>query len=919
MSDQLAVRGSSPGPPFAVRVPASGRWRHSQASGTDVHWVWGHAADVLVHGSMHARLPLGNPVIGMRFVDTRDATTYGGEPKGVMRGAPVELAGSPAATTELTLVAHAPGAPGLDTLAVLRYLADALAAEGLTLGTPSWQDFVAALDGLEQPLRILEPGGSPATGRSIRVVGGAGPVTLTPAHHGDALAALGISRASLAAGRTLNVSGGGEVVAVADGATFRDGGVSVTESSSRITVASIDDWLAEQQAATLQRYTEKNKVVAFADGAATFKDLFTELNLALTTSASWDGSEGAFYVTGYSLQHDPKLGPKGDAKTLRTVEEIAAAMGALGGDPRFLALQMLQPNPGWVRDAETTGAVIAMLIAVAGTVGAALDAKSATDGTNLVLHAQAIAALLVVLSADLNTVLDLLDLELNRDSIDALAAFAGVEAHLDPVDADVDDNPRASSSAIVDLALTAQRRFNVFHQKIQVVRNQTGVHAYCGGIDLNANRRQGPAHTSRGPFHDVHARVDGRAAGELATTFIERWRRVAPSTTLALDTPGALAGLPDSGSDVVQVARTYYRPLAGSGRGFDFAPQGESTILETLLQAIAQARRYIYIEDQYLTPPSRLTAALEKAAAAVSGPLIIVVPGKADQPFGLAPRQEFILKMRSAWGERLRVGILRTRFSHSSTSQISATGRLWLAASLDAAADTVTLAPVDRLPKTPFWITVGGEAMRAHRKIAGVSNPTSVELHVEREGLPNLFGAGKGTARQTHRVGASVLAGSFPSIYVHSKMMLIDDAFASIGSANANRRGFYSDGECNIFALREEVTEGANWIRDLRLDLWAEHLGVTPDFAHTALVDPAVGLELFDRKFTVGNRFTTFDAQPYATDLTLAAEFTESASGFDFVPLVGKFALGIGAAIVGEQSDEIFNTLIDPSSQLEQP
>ena len=78
-------------------------------------------------------------------------------------------------------------------------------------------------------------------------------------------------------------------------------------------------------------------------------------NLALTTSPEWDGSKGAFYVTGYSLQHEPKLGPKGDATPRRTVEEIAAAMGALGGDPRFLALQMLQPNPGWVRDVETTG------------------------------------------------------------------------------------------------------------------------------------------------------------------------------------------------------------------------------------------------------------------------------------------------------------------------------------------------------------------------------------------------------------------------------------------------------------------------------------------------------------------------------------------------------------------------------------
>ncbi len=216
-SDQLAVSGSGPGRP--LHFPASGRWRHAQQTGSDVHWIWGQAADVLIHGSMRTRLPLGNPLIALRFEDPADATNDRGDPKGVAIGAAVQLSGGPISTAQLTVVACAPGAPGLDTLAVLRYLAASLEDEGLAEGPTTWQDFVAALSGLEQPLRILEPGGCPATGRSIRLVGGPGPVTLDHSHHGNALEALGITRAALA-GRTLDVRDGDSVIASSAGTTF---------------------------------------------------------------------------------------------------------------------------------------------------------------------------------------------------------------------------------------------------------------------------------------------------------------------------------------------------------------------------------------------------------------------------------------------------------------------------------------------------------------------------------------------------------------------------------------------------------------------------------------------------------------------------------------------------------------------------
>ncbi len=904
-AEQPALSGC--GPATALRFPATGRWRHAQSPGSDVHWIWGAAADVLLHGGMRTRLTSGNPILALRFTDPAVATADNGDPKGVALGDPVRLGGDPISTAQLTMLAAAPGRPGLDTLGVLRYVAAALAAECLSAGSPSWADFATALAGLEQPLRILEPGGSPATGRTIHLVGG-GTENLDATHRGDALVALGLTRAALA-GATLDVGNGHAVVASAAGTPYPDGLVALSPASDTVQVAALDEWFAPQQAPALTRYTRGNVVRPFVDGVDTFADLFTELNRAVAA-----GPLGAFYVTGYSLEHKPKLGPAGTDTPLRTVAEVAEAMAAAGGDPRFLALQMLQFNPGWVQDVQTLAYLVALLLATTGIVATGFQDRA--DQATIQAYTWVITSGLFAGIAHLDAVLE--SFELNRGSIDALAAIDGVEAHLDPVDAEVGDNPVGQpGNWLVAQVVAATRKFAVFHQKIQVVRNANGIHAYCGGIDLHASRTQNGTHASRFPFHDVHARVNGEAAGELVTTFIERWQR-ASATRLALDTPGALHGLPVTGPDVVQVARTYYRSAAGSGRGLLFAPRGENTILETLIQAIGRARRYIYVEDQYLTPPPRYRDALAAAAARVSGPLIIVIPSSPDQPFGFPRRQRFIADMRAAWGDRFKIGYLRKRFSHTPTTRESAVGRVWLAGPLDETADIVELGPAERVPAVPFWLTVGGEVMRAYQQVADATNPATVRLHVERAETSRLFSATQGTPRKTHQKGAAASTGSFPAIYVHAKLMLIDDAFASISSANANRRSYYSDGECSLFALRETVADGAdNWIRGLRLALWAEHLGVAPEYARTALRDPAAGLALFDRAFTVGNRFSAFDAQPYTTEFTLAAEITESTSPFYKVVAAATVAAGAAEAVAGANSDAVFDTVVDPSSFLE--
>jgi phosphatidylserine/phosphatidylglycerophosphate/cardiolipin synthase-like enzyme len=75
-------------------------------------------------------------------------------------------------------------------------------------------------------------------------------------------------------------------------------------------------------------------------------------------------------------------------------------------------------------------------------------------------------------------------------------------------------------------------------------------------------------------------------------------------------------------------------------------------------------------------------------------------------------------------------------------------------------------------------------------------------------------------------------------IYVHAKTAIVDDTWATAGSANLNGRGMATDSEINL-----STTDTAA-IRRLRLRLWAEHLGSSEE--ELADDDPVM---LLDQRF----------------------------------------------------------------------
>ena len=92
-------------------------------------------------------------------------------------------------------------------------------------------------------------------------------------------------------------------------------------------------------------------------------------------------------------------------------------------------------------------------------------------------------------------------------------------------------------------------------------------------------------------------------------------------------------------------------------------------------------------------------------------------------------------------------------------------------------------------------------------------------------------------------------------IYVHAKVCIVDDVWFTCGSDNFNRRSWTNDSELTCAVLdstrdqREPADpggcgDGARRLpRELRLQLWAEHLEMAPD--HPALLDHTGALRLW--------------------------------------------------------------------------
>jgi phospholipase D1/2 len=202
------------------------------------------------------------------------------------------------------------------------------------------------------------------------------------------------------------------------------------------------------------------------------------------------------------------------------------------------------------------------------------------------------------------------------------------------------------------------------HQKIVVVDDAV---AFVGGIDLAIRRWDRPDHCADDPrrvdpagqpyppVHDIQMAVDGQAAAALGELARERWRRATGQRIAAIhegkSDPWPRLLTPDVEHVAVAISRT--QPA--------YNGNAEVREVEALyLDAIAAARRFIYIEAQYLTSTVFGTALATRLAESGGPEVLLILPrdgaGWLEQSTMTVLRARLLRQLRSAdhYG-RLRV------------------------------------------------------------------------------------------------------------------------------------------------------------------------------------------------------------------------------------------------------------------------
>lgn len=136
------------------------------------------------------------------------------------------------------------------------------------------------------------------------------------------------------------------------------------------------------------------------------------------------------------------------------------------------------------------------------------------------------------------------------------------------------------------------------HRKIVVIDGHTG---YTGGMNIARRYRDG---INQGAWRDTHIRIQGPAVSQLEVALLADWRFC---TKELLDEPRFFPAQTTSPStDNRAIAQ-----IVTSG------PMDEwNTVMQGMVQAIAQSRRYLYIQTPYFLPTHPILLAIRNAALA---------------------------------------------------------------------------------------------------------------------------------------------------------------------------------------------------------------------------------------------------------------------------------------------------------------
>ncbi|XP_057968020.1 phospholipase D alpha 1-like isoform X2 [Malania oleifera] len=430
-------------------------------------------------------------------------------------------------------------------------------------------------------------------------------------------------------------------------------------------------------------------------------------------------------------------------------------------------------------------------------------------------------------------------------------------------------NPDNGHSIVQDLEISTMF---THHQKIVVVdygmpnkvnSEQRRIVSFIGGLDLCDGRYDTPFHSlfrtlstthnddfhqpnfagssiskggPREPWHDVHCRLEGPIAWDVLFNFEQRWRKQGNNKELLLPLrelgdriipPSPVMFLKDHETWNVQLLRSID---GGATIGFPETPEdatriglvsGKDTVIDRSIQdayinAIRRAKNFIYIENQYFLGSSFSWNSYKDHLKVEEVGALHLVP------------KELSLKIVSKIeaGERFAVYIIIPMWPEGIPESQSVQAILdWQKKTMEMMyrdiAQALHAKGLDANPKDYLmFFCLGNREIKKGGEYEPSKRPED--------------GTDYSKAQQARRF----------MIYVHAKMMIVDDEYIILGSANINQRSMDGgrDSEIAMGAYQpHHLATGAparGQIHGFRMALWYEHLGMLEDaFLHPQTLD----------------------------------------------------------------------------------
>ncbi|XP_048545782.1 phospholipase D alpha 2-like [Triticum urartu] len=332
----------------------------------------------------------------------------------------------------------------------------------------------------------------------------------------------------------------------------------------------------------------------------------------------------------------------------------------------------------------------------------------------------------------------------------------------------------------------------------------------------------------RTPWHDIHAKVEGAAAWDVLHNFEQRWSKqgggkehlvdlvalegkVAPSSwpvTLPGDQEAwnvqlfrsidsiSTVGFPDSMEDAYEAGL-----IQDKHRVF------ERSIQDAYIHAIRAANSFIYIENQYFAGSSfqwkthdGIDPADVGACQQIPRELSLKIVSKIE-----AGERFAVYVVVPMWSEGTPTGRYRQAMLDNQ--------RRTMALMYDDIAVALQAKKIDADPRDYLtFFCLGNREAKSEGEHLPAKHPKD--------------GTDYARAQKARRF----------MIYVHSKMMIVDDEYIVVGSANLNERSMAGDRDSEIaigafqpHRVNTDAELAKGHVHGFRMSLWHEHLGKTHD------------------------------------------------------------------------------------------